>query len=140
MKIYKSLVHASIERLGPHAPKAALYKEYRRLVGKAAEEKFFKAWEAVNPKPTWLARIERATRVEDQEEATDAVFIDTQGNRIPVQIKSSSFGIEEHKRKYPDFDGVVVSISLDHSHTFIVRRTLDAFKRYEFPKWLYNRS
>ncbi len=92
--------------------------------GHETEERFFLAWSYKGNYPPWLREVLRATMPENLYSATDAIFCRYDGKRIKVQIKSSTFYAEEHKRKHPDIP-VVVIYQTDNDKT-IRRKTLEA--------------
>ncbi len=106
--------------------------------GKEAEERFIQAWECSRDNfPDWLQRVVRATKHEDLKEATDAWLVDVTGWRTRVQIKRSKGLIRFHRKKHPNFVGIVVVVSPSDTFEVIRERTLQKAKHYKHPSWMY---
>ena len=97
--------------------------EYKKIVelgelkGKESEDRFFAisqlliAQEFPNvSKPFWMIGLEKSTVEEDEFQGIDFwILTNLEGSeRIPMQIKSSSMGMNEHLRKYGEHIPVII--------------------------------
>ncbi len=99
-----------------------------RIKGQKTEERFFEAWAKANKAhyPKWLKEVLPATVIEDLGQATDALFYTRGGRRLRIQIKSSSYAAEIHRKKHRFIPAIVI-LEGDDENT-IRQKTLDAIK------------
>ncbi len=111
------------------------------IKGVTAEAKFHLAWKkGFAPYPSWLAEVLEPSDKEDLSFGADGIMVDTNGNQIFVQIKSSIKGVLRFLEKNLDFKGVVIIIRDDDTSEEIRVNTLLQLARKRLPEWYYNRA
>jgi hypothetical protein len=104
--------------------------------GKTAEELFTEAWHNKLAHPKWMREVVGVTQdsADNLIHGTDAWIICKNDERIPVQIKSSRAGLEEHRAKYPGFQGIILIIKSGYTARQIRNKTLHFLNLAYLPK------
>jgi len=104
--------------------------------GMAAEEMFAKAWHSKLTHPKWMREVVGVTQdsADNLIHGIDAWIVCKNDERIPVQIKSSRAGLEDHRAKYPGFQGILLIIKPNYTARQIRSKTLHFLSLAYLPK------
>lgn len=94
--------------------------------GITAERMFIEAWHNKLTHPKWMRGVVGVTQdsADNLIHGIDAWIVCKNDERIPVQIKSSRAGLEEHREKYPGFQGIILIIKPGYTARQIRNKTL----------------